>query len=294
MSLHVSPAAPDELVAASLRLFPNVSDPVQVAENFRLMIAGGDVEPNAFWVAREGGAIVGAMFAYLIGGRQSAVWVPRADRADIEDALVGATFAWFRENYVRVVQAVLDDDDCPHATALERAGMRYVTEIVFATRTMQPSLPRGESQLVIQAVPSSHPELATLLLRTYEGTVDLPELNGTRTAADIISAYETFWNDETPLWFLAMQAGVAVGVLCLSLQPDRTIELTYLGLVPEARGRGFGEEILRFALDRATTENAPTIHLSIDARNAPAFRLYRKHGFDETARRKVYLAIGIG
>jgi len=294
MSLHVSPAAPDELVAASLRLFPNALDPVQVAENFRLMIAAGDVEPNAFWVARDGGAIVGAMFAYRIGGGQGAVWVPRADRVDIEDALVGATFAWFRLNGVRLVQAVLDEDDCPHAAALERAGMRYVTEIVFATRTMQPSLPRGESQLIIQAIPSSYSELPTLLLRTYEGTFDLPELNGTRTASDIISAYETGWNDETPLWFLAERAGVAVGVLTLSLQPDRTIELTYLGLVPEARGRGFGDEILQYALDRATVEMAYAIHLSIDARNAPALRLYRKHGFDETARRKVYLAIGIG
>lgn len=294
MSLHVSPTAPDELVAASLRLFPNAPDPVKVAENFRLMIAAGDVEPNAFWVAREGGTIVGAMFAYLIGGRQAAVWVPRADRADVEDALVGATFAWFRENGVRVVQAVLDDDDCPHAAALERTGMRYVTEIVFAARKTQPSLPRDVSQLEIRAVPSSLPELAALLLRTYEGTLDLPELNGTRTASDIISAYETDWNDETPLWFLATHASVAVGVLCLSLQPDNAVELTYLGIVPEARGRGFGEEILQYALDRATVEMAYAIHLSIDARNAPALRLYRKHGFDETARRKVYLAIGIG
>lgn len=292
--VFVSPAAPDELVAASLRLFPNAPDPVQVAENFRLMIAAGEVEPNAFWVARDGGAIVGAMFAYRIGTGQGAVWVPRADLASIEDALVSVTFAWFRENRVRVVQAVLDDGDCPHAAALERAGMRYVTEIVFATRTMQPSLPRGELRLVIQAVPSSHSELPALLLRTYEGTFDLPELNGTRTASDIISAYETGWNDETPLWFLATHNGVSVGVLMLSLQPDRTIELTYLGLVSEARGRGFGEEILQYALDRATVEMAYAIHLSIDARNAPAIRLYRKHGFAETARRKVYLAIGIG
>lgn len=292
--VFVSSAAPDELVAASLWLFPNAPDPVQVAENFRLMIAAGDVEPNAFWVAREGGAIVGAMFAYLIGGGQGAVWVPRADRADIRDALVGATFAWFQENRVRVVQAVLDSDDCPHATALERAGMRYVTEIVFATRTMQPSLPRGDSRLVIQEVPSSHSELPALLLQTYEGTFDLPELNGTRTSSDIISAYETGWNDETPLWFLATHAGVSVGVLTLTLQPDRTIELTYLGLVPEARGRGFGEEILQYALDRATVEMAYAIHLSIDARNAPALRLYRKHGFEETTRKQVYLAIGIG
>ncbi len=294
MSLHISPAAPDELVAASLRLFPNAPNPVQVAANFRLMIAAGDVEPNAFWVAREDSAIVGAMFAYLIGGGQGAVWVPRADRTDIEDALVGATFTWFRENGVRVVQAVLDDEDCPQAAALERSGMRYVTEIVFATRKMQPSLPRDVSRLEIHAVSSSLPELATLLLQTYEGTFDLPELNGTRTASDIISAYETGWNDETPLWFLATHSGVAVGVLCLSMQPDDTVELTYLGIVPEARGRGYGEEILRFALNRATTENAPAIQLSIDARNAPALRLYRKHGFDETARRKVYLAIGIG
>ena len=293
MSLDVSPAFPDELVAASLRLFPNAPDPMQVAVNFRSMIVAGDVEPNAFWVAREGSAIVGAMFAYRIGGGQGAVWVPRADRADIEDALVSATFDWFRENGVRVVQAVLEVDDCPHAAALERAGMRYITEIVFATRKMQPSLPRDVSQLEIHAVPSSLPELATLLLRTYEGTLDLPELNGTRTASDIISAYETDWNDETPLWFLATHARVTVGVLCLSMQPDDTVELTYLGLIPKARGRGYGEEILRFALDRATTENATDIHLSIDARNTPALRLYRKHGFDETARRKVYLAIGI-
>jgi ribosomal-protein-alanine N-acetyltransferase len=58
-----------------------------------------------------------------------------------------------------------------------------------------------------------------------------------------------------------------------------TAELVYLGLVPAARGRGLGDIVMRQALHIVGASGvANTLALAVDAGNAPALRLYHRHG----------------
>jgi len=94
------------------------------------------------------------------------------------------------------------------------------------------------------------------------------------------------------LWLLALVDGLPVGVLLLTRSPETLDwEISYVGVVPEARGRGFGRELVLKALAAAQTGGAPYLTLSVDARNHPARELYRVLGFEVYDRREVFLAV---
>ncbi|MFO0849792.1 MAG: GNAT family N-acetyltransferase [Gemmataceae bacterium] len=65
--------------------------------------------------------------------------------------------------------------------------------------------------------------------------------------------------------------------------------MTYVGLTPSARGRGFGTLAVRAALRRAMAAGNDWLTLSVDVRNAPAVRMYRRLGFREFDVQHVFL-----
>lgn len=70
-------------------------------------------------------------------------------------------------------------------------------------------------------------------------------------------------------------------------------ELLLVGVVPEARGRGLGEQLIRKAVADARTRHAERLFL--EARhNNPAIRLYERLGFSEIGRRKEYYRTASG
>jgi ribosomal-protein-alanine N-acetyltransferase len=62
-----------------------------------------------------------------------------------------------------------------------------------------------------------------------------------------------------------------------------------MGLVLEARGRGYGVQIARKALETAKRAGADRVVLAVDAANGPAIAMYRGAGFTEWDRRTVYV-----
>jgi ribosomal-protein-alanine N-acetyltransferase len=68
-------------------------------------------------------------------------------------------------------------------------------------------------------------------------------------------------------------------------------EVAYVGVVPEARRRGVGRELMLHALVEARAAGVARLTLSVDARNQPAWALYRGLGFDPYDRRAVFLAV---
>jgi GNAT superfamily N-acetyltransferase len=69
------------------------------------------------------------------------------------------------------------------------------------------------------------------------------------------------------------------------------VELVYFGLVPEARGAGYGEWLIRWAQYVAREAGRERIVLAVDARNQPASDTYLRCGFEEWGRRAVWLRL---
>jgi len=62
-------------------------------------------------------------------------------------------------------------------------------------------------------------------------------------------------------------------------------ELVYLGLTPPARGRGVGDLVIRHALWTVRKMELSNLTLAVDAKNAPALRLYFRHGMQQVGRK---------
>ena len=78
-------------------------------------------------------------------------------------------------------------------------------------------------------------------------------------------------------------------LLAPSPSTDST-EVIYLGLVPEARGRGLGSALLAHGMTLAAQRPEPNIALAVDARNSPALALYTHAGFCALRRREAFVA----
>jgi ribosomal protein S18 acetylase RimI-like enzyme len=296
MPVTVSPASPAEWAAAGRVLFVATSDPGRTTARFLELIASREIDPAGLFVARSGGRICGAMLAQRFAGRQGAVWPPAADVTDrpaVEDRLMATAVGWVWAGGAKVVQALLEPGD-PGGPALERFGFHHTTALAFLNRDIseQDNFPVDSLGLSLTVEPYSAGNAATFsdtLVASYDGTLDCPELNDTRTGDEIIAGYRDASPSGNREWSLVSRRGKAVAVLMLSA-PDRGAwALTYLGITPAARGVGLGRAITRLAIRRAAVACAPGLTLNVDVRNDPALRLYLGEHFSEYARREVWL-----
>ena len=67
------------------------------------------------------------------------------------------------------------------------------------------------------------------------------------------------------------------------------LELVYLGLVPEARGRGWGDRLIQLAMVTVARQNKSTLTLAVDSRNIPALKLYQRHGLSRIGSRRALI-----
>ncbi|HZW31075.1 MAG TPA: GNAT family N-acetyltransferase [Isosphaeraceae bacterium] len=277
----------------------------------------GEVDLSGLWVARDrAGRILGALLTQPLAGKAAALWAPEVraswGRARLAAALVEIALVDLTARGFRLVQAVLDESAGPQAARdLTRGGMPRVTELIYLERDTASPLPpgaigRGSPDPALPAHPpppaSFHwqpygpeieAEFRAVLEATYQGSLDMPELEGTRGLEDILDGHRGAGLFAPGHWQLGRIPGepAAAAVLLMTEVPGRDAwEVIYLGLTPAARGRGLGRAVLRRALELAR-DHTPRLELAVDLRNTPAVRLYGAAGFTVRDRRAVHLAI---
>ena len=86
--------------------------------------------------------------------------------------------------------------------------------------------------------------------------------------------------------------GRVVGYAGLCDYPDEAFVQT-LAVAPAAQGRGLGARLLTALLDEADRRGQRTVSLEVRADNAPAQRLYDRHGFTRSGLRRGYYPGGV-
>jgi mycothiol synthase len=301
MTLTVGPARAEERVEAFQLLFGQVPDqerPARVDRGLELM-ASGEIAADGVIVCRDGDTLVGVMVALAMAGAAALIWPPQTgggpQQQAIEDQLIDCTIAWLRQQGCKLVQALLGPDDAQAAHCLERRGFQRITNLHYLQKNLTPAgfEDAEPARLGCQEYTTCDPALfEATLLRSYLDTLDCPELNDLRTAGEVIDGYRAVPGCRLDQWWLAWQEDQPAGVLIVAqMQGMPAWELLYVGLVPEARGRGLGKELTCKALAAARAAGAERMTLTVDARNEPARRLYAALGFDEFDQRTVYLHI---
>lgn len=187
---------------------------------------------------------------------------------------------------VRYAQVFLPLPATPPTDALHAAGFRPLTTLELHRRPVAPADTAAPAPSGLALLPFDRldPHLVKqTLARTYVGSLDGPELNALRLADAP--------PDDAPggLALLAFRGPVPVGALVLESSDDGTVlELSYLGVVPEARRGGVATGLLGFALAHAARSARRAVLLSVDDRNAPAKALYERAGFACFERRAVW------
>ena len=81
------------------------------------------------------------------------------------------------------------------------------------------------------------------------------------------------------------EAGKLLGYLGMYFSPD-DMGIMNVAVTPSHRGRGIGDELLTYAMDRAYERRVSQVYLEVRISNDPAKRLYEKHGLKPLGIRK--------
>ena len=101
----------------------------------------------------------------------------------------------------------------------------------------------------------------------------------------------TFWSElgqlDTRHYVVALSGEEVVGYAGLCDYPDEAWVQT-MAVAPAARGQGLGARLLLELLDEAARRGQRTVRLEVRSDNAPAQRLYERHGFVREGVRRGY------
>ncbi|MEX0718178.1 MAG: GNAT family N-acetyltransferase [Planctomycetaceae bacterium] len=193
-------------------------------------------------------------------------------------------------------QSVVDVDRLADRAHLERNGFGHLANLVLMERSLELPLPdRREGSVPATRAAGYDPgrddaRIAALLGRTYEGTLDCPGLDRWRSPAEALASHRLAGEFDPDLWVIHRDSrGNDVGLLLATAHPAESArEVVYMGVVPEARGRGFGRAMLLDALGAARSARCAALRLAVDERNAPARTLYDACGFAPIGTRCVH------
>jgi ribosomal protein S18 acetylase RimI-like enzyme len=114
-------------------------------------------------------------------------------------------------------------------------------------------------------------------------------LNGLRNGLEAVAGHRLTGVPLLDGWLVFRDETCDVGVLLLADQPEQNAwELVYMGVVPEARGRGYGRAIVAEAIRRAANSSRRDLLLAVDERNRYAETIYEAAGFEFLDRKRVF------
>jgi mycothiol synthase len=298
----IDTALPDELPAVFRLIVQTVGDNEErerrVANALR-MVERGELDRQGVIVARTPSGVAGAMVCLPVPGASGLVWPPQVlpglNAGPLEDHLLDHATAWLQQRGAKLGQALLTPEEKPLGECLVRNGFGHITRLWYLRHCLDLpiSLLLAKERLSFQSYRRADKTLFNdVLLRTYEGTLDCPEVNGVRSIDEVIVGHQSQGKYDAGRWWLAFNGAAPIGVLLLVEMPEaRFWEMAYVGVIPEARGQGYGKELVRKALFEARAGEAGQLSLSVDVRNEPAWNLYQGLGFEPFDEREVYLAL---
>lgn len=292
----ISRAAPSEQAAALHQVLASVPEPLR-DEQVAAIIAGEAGQPEALaglLVARRGAQTVGAIWAQPLAGSGASVWPPRTiDNEPRETlvALLNAAIEFLTAAPINMAQVLLPAADRALADVLTAAHFELVADLIYlvALPSAAPADEIGTLEYLSVAA-ASYERLTATLARTYEQSLDCPGLNGRRAPQEVLDEYRHIGQYDPARWLLVQHQANDIGCLILNTHDQgATWELVYMGLVPEARGHGWGRLVVQHAQQLAAAAGAEKLLLAVDRANVPAVNMYESCGFVGWDERAAYV-----
>ncbi len=261
----------------------------------RLAVTRAEIEAHdPLWsglmVAERADERIGVVLAMPQPGKTALVWPPQVrgeTHTEVARALLAATTERLEAAGVLVAQALLESKPGRVAELFRAAGFTLESMLLYMAASSDQfpqarpgNLPAARG-LAYEAYSSEDPDrMARVVEATYHGTLDCPGLNQVRAVEDVLAGYRAVGRFDAQRWLVVVHEGQDVGCLLLSEHPGTgRWELVYMGLVPAARGKGWGLEIVRHGQWFARQSGCEQMLLAVDANNQPAIDMYAQAGF---------------
>jgi mycothiol synthase len=295
--LRIQKASPGDQVEALKLLFSHFSTADSDKQVARLLAESAGSPPAGLWVAYRNKRLVAAELAQIQPGRTAVVSPPRLAADEPQETahgLLASVIADLSGEGVQLVQALLETDHGPESDLLRACGFSQVSNLLYLV-SVDGTFPSSRPGDGLEFAPDRTDErqrMARLVERTYQGSLDCPAIDGVRRIADVLEGYRATGVFDPTRWIIARDREQDIGCLLLTDHPrDHQWEMMYMGVVPEARGHGWGVAIARYAQWLARQAGRKRLVLAVDAANLPAIAVYAAAGFVTWDHRSVYLRV---
>lgn len=200
----------------------------------------------------------------------------------------------------RTFQVVAEEPLPVHRQMMREAGLDRLTSLLYMVwEPASHPVPSAEEQLAeglgmepFRDLPGYWQRLACVVERTYVNSLDCPEVSGLRAVEDTLAGYRLSGPWHPQLWFLLRKDAEDIGCLLLcDRAEEKSLELVYMGIIPEYRGKGLSRFLIAEAQRQTIGLGRLRLVLAVDVRNWPALHVYEKAGFCSFARAEVYQKI---
>ena len=246
--------------------------------------------------ARRGSHRAAIAWLEPLGGLAAMLWAPwLAEGESLDSAvwLVEALVRRARREGLKQIQSLIATDDPTSPDVLTRAGFECLGRLQYLACFLSAKYERPQATRLqmMRVAPDRGSLLSEVVERTYQQTLDLPQLDGLRSAAEVLEEYRRGGNYTPEWWWLATdETGQPIGCLIMADDPiAEQAELVYMGIVPEARGHGWGRALVAFAQRAAWQRRRARLLLAVAAENRPAVEVYAAMEFVVWLERVVYV-----
>jgi len=261
-----------------------------------LVAKTADVRDEIVLLARNGGTPVGALLVKLRPGRTAFVWPPVVVAcniaAQVADALLIETGRRLDAAGVVLGQALLERHDVDGRETFARNGFPCLTNLSLLARTLDETLPTRSHLTWASHSYTSTDRLrfANLLERIFVGSLDCAELRDALRGDETLALHQASGEFDPRFWLRFEEGALDAGLVLVNPHPDsNSCEVSYLGVVPEFRGKGLGRAMLIEALQLAQNAGFSEVFLAIDEQNHFARTTYHQLGFQFRESRAVHL-----
>jgi mycothiol synthase len=298
-SLRVCPVSPSDRSAALDLAFSYLPHEERARQIEEILSASttADHSREGLLGAYRSGVLVGSIFSQILPGKNAQVYLPGLTLNEQKSTAVNllrATVQWLDQCQVCMAQMLLETITPDDERILREGGFDYLTDLLYLV-CLEDDFPPAplSTPLDFETYNSqNHDRLAQIVDSTYQETLDSPKLNHVRQLDDVLEGYRATGDFSPSRWLIVRHQNRDVGCLLLADHPRyENMELVYMGVIPDVRGRCWGAEIARHAQLIAKHAGRRRLVLAVDAANRPAIQMYASVGFRTWDLRRVYYRI---
>jgi mycothiol synthase len=278
-SLWYRAVRPDEINSAFRLILSENGRPASDGRvvDFLSYALGRGIAVTDTWVAGRGSRMSVATLPMVSPGRTMLMLLPgHTSDPEASVMLTNAICGHYGARGTALAQVLLDEGAPVVELLANRCQFVWLADLIYLQSDLhRPPAVDPAIDWVSYSV-RSHKRFADAILKTYEESLDCPQLNGVRDVEDIIAGHKAAGEFRPDLWQLAVDAdGSVLGVAVLApMQKSGFLEVVYLGVCPEKRGRGIGKILFHRVMSLALQNGLRHLTLAVDAKNTPALRLY--------------------